>query len=1130
MFPNTPAGSFFRRNFQTAALISTILVLGASPLYGVEYFVAKGGRDDANGLTEGEAFATIQKGVSVLSPGDTLTIGPGEYAESVRRNDLGAVDKTTIIQARIPGTVLLRGDTPVGPFRKTEGYRRVYEADESRALRSVAEADSWTPLRMRPNLSELDITPGSWFHDAEKKKLYIVPTDSQGAEAHTYRGTVVAGDGLFLSGARNVVIRGLAATGFNDRDDVPPGQYRTNGMGHWTVWGIFLYNARNCVIEDCTAYLNGGGIGVNNTQSKDNRGGDNRIVRCTTYGNFSQPGGYQSSGIGVYNTNGDEIRDCLSYKNNAMGIRTYLQMIRPGRIIGSTAWNNLITGLPSDIHLKDQIGPNGELTSVETSVATAGLKAHNVERSVVPKKYAKDVLKPESVAFLPAGGSMERNEDFADATNLDFRLQADSTLRGAGPGGNDLGTTPFQGDVFYVRTDGSDEADGLSVKSAWKSLQRAFRDLKAGQTLYIEPGIYDEKLSVEVNGTKGAPIVVRGRGAGAVILNGAVAIKDASHLKFERLHFSKGVLLEKSEEVSLHNCQFLGGPVGLAAKDVQDLRVTHGLFSGFSEAAIALEGAKNSGLFLSGNLYDNKQGVAVSLGAEGAVAYSDYNAYRNAASAWRIAEAMQSLADWQKKQDQYSQEIIPELAITDGTARVQNALAFATAGPLGNPVGNFRDEPRQTETGISESPLVHSVSKTTANLEWKTTQPLICKIAWGETPQCANTATFESGIFGTYSLNGLKPGKTYYFRIKSIQIPPVFTEGEETEEVALDTPPVSFTTLAENAAPATYYVAPEGSNANSGKERGQAWQTITHAAGQVNVGDTVLIASGTYSERVIMRATGEADAPITFKALPGERVQMVGANKKLSNAIVATAKQYLRFDGFYFSDYSFSPSQGWLPGLASEFSLYKCKDIEISRCFSDGRGGVSARSINAFDVKDLLIKNLVSTNKMSGALYLNRCDNLRLENSVIARPLTASILIGNLPSQSASVRDSIFTDSLEKKAKINAQLFDFAKKTIHENNCYFLRYGTDVRQLSRGKKLADLTDSIRNPFIGDPQFAGVATLPPPPSPTASTFPADRLMDPRAKLDFDSFFATQPEVVERKIGLQPEAFRDYSFNH
>lgn len=37
-----------------------------------------------------------------------------------------------------------------------------------------------------------------------------------------------------------------------------------------------------------------------------------------------------------------------------------------------------------------------------------------------------------------------------------------------------------------------------------------------------------------------------------------------------------------------------------------------------------------------------------------------------------------------------------------------------------------------------------------------------------------------------------------------------------------------------------------------------------------------------------------------------------------------------------------------------------------------------------------------------------------------------------------------------------------------------------------------------------------------------------MMDATFKADFDSFFATNPELIQRGIGLQLEAFKDFHF--
>ena len=60
--------------------------------------------DANNGTQPGRTVLTIQKGVDALKPGDTLTIGPGEYFENVQRTDLGSLDVDTVIRAEVPGT------------------------------------------------------------------------------------------------------------------------------------------------------------------------------------------------------------------------------------------------------------------------------------------------------------------------------------------------------------------------------------------------------------------------------------------------------------------------------------------------------------------------------------------------------------------------------------------------------------------------------------------------------------------------------------------------------------------------------------------------------------------------------------------------------------------------------------------------------------------------------------------------------------------------------------------------------------------------------------------------------------------------------------------------------------------
>ena len=1112
----------------TFALAGVLLAWAISRAPATEYFVTKEGRDANAGTSHAVAFAAIQHGVNTLRPGDTLTIGPGEYHEAVKRVDLGSLERDTVIRAELAGTVTLRGDVPAPVFQPLAGHRFVFIADFPFAgeMSAVNELDTLTILKRMPNAAELEFVPGTFFHDARSGKLYVSTSDLRPASAHQYSVSVLPTHGLQLVRPRRVVIEGINTTGYSAMGLL---HYREETAGG--VWGMFLVNGKGCVIRDCRAYLNGWGIGIHSGAPGS---GDNVIERCVAWANKSPFANGDMGGITAFGARRDVIRDSTAYLNGMYGINIYGTGGAPpngndggndptnrSRLLNNLAWGN------ESADLKIKTGYE-YFHVAESCVSTGHWSMINITRGLIGREGSASTERPSDCISLSHEPGLDWQREFADPANHDYRLQGTSRFRGTGPGGSDRGPFPFATNVFYVRTEGDDQSDGLSVAKAWKTLSRAASRLRAGDTLYVEPGNYEGGFALRAQGA-GTPIHIRGRGTGAVVIGGAVSLQDCQQVSFERLHFRGSVSAVGGAGIGLHHCTFSAADTSVTASGVRGLNVSHGLFTGVRNAALSL--GEGTTVELSGNLFDNAHGVALRLASGAAVRYSDYNSYRNAHAAWEVSGQERSLSEVRPSHDQHSCELTPEVVVEAGVPLLKNAALFAAGGPLAKPFGPYRDQPRSPAFRLAAGPVVHSVSATTANLEWHTSLPATCHLAWGETPACEQSASFNVNCFGTYSLTGLKPGQRYYFRIKSIESPKDMLPPRDDKPIALDAEPLAFTTLKQNPAPATYYVATDGDDSRTGLGRANAWRTIRHAAAQVSPGDTVLIAGGKYSERIRVRATGEQGLPITFRSLPGERVDLDGQAMVLPNAFIIGGKRHLRFDGFYFAQFNLFPNEGWNLQTSGEFHLYRSKDIQITRCFSEGRGGYSAAPVTALFVEDLLIKNCVNTYKFGG-MYFWRCPNLVIQNTVFAEPMIMAFVHRNAKQQPALMENCIFTDMLEKKAKLNIGVLccDGERDAFqHRNNCYFLRdcIPLDQRALDGSRTASQLEQSILTPLFADPLFVGDPGVAGKPTDKAG-FSPDRMMEPGLKLDFDSFFATNPELLQRGIGLQREAFKDFHF--
>jgi len=1088
--------------------------------FAAEYFVGKKGLDTQTGLSREAAFLTIQKGLAALQSGDTLTIGRGEYFESLSRQDLGHLESETLIRAEIPGTVVLRGDVAAPEFKPLAGKERTYVADFQGPVQAVYEVDTRARLSDQATLAEVEFQAGSYFYDSEKGKLYVSSTDMLPADTHRYSIPVSGGHGLVLQNPKRVVIDGLAARGFEKATMQRPDT-------KFNTWAIALLNSEKCIVRRCTVFLNGGGV----LNSSGKAPGGNLIEHSVGYGNYS-PHNFESGSFVVVAVRNDTLSHCTSF-NSGVGVRIY-GGDGYGLIENSLGWGNEV-----DVGIK--VGKGSEICEVKDCVALEYLPNRGpTHHSIIGYKntYKPDEPAGKDTSIRLNSEKVNQDQEFADPLNFDFRLQSTSSLRGSAPDGSDRGPHPFQPHIFYVKPGGDDAADGLSLKTAWKTLPRATKSLKPGDTVYFEQGVYVGEAAITAGEPGAEPIFLRARGTGKVVFPGVFHIDKSAGLSFERLNFSGQVNVADSQAVSFHNCRFFSKATGLAARSVQGLKVTHCEFSGFTQAALLLEGPTEAEQ-LSSNIYDNARGEALHLRATGearpGVLYSDYNSYTDGAKAWLVGDTPTPLAGLRQEQDIYSREWQARSALRDGIPEMADVVELIDAGALGTRIGVHQD--LLSNAVRMTTPRVHSVSATTANIEWAVSRRVACDIAWGETPACENKATFRMSIyhddFRSYSLTGLKPDTTYYFRIS--QVKPLRPAGEALPLAVADPryEVISFRTAKSDQPPRVYYVAPDGQDSASGLERTLAWRSIAHAASRVLPGDTVMVAAGVYGEKVRVRATGEKDLPITFRSIPGEKVILDGCGRRIDTAFVINAKHHITVDGFYFRGFIMGGQGSMSPRV---INVIESNNITLRRCFCDGRGaGYSGGLLVATDSKDLLLSNSVMIRGSDG-LEASGCPGFRVENCVFICHMIEAMKLAT----PALLRSNIICDSSVYKAKDNIHFLSFGNQDdiVDKNNCYFLRTPEEERTFfwilnfrERGKLLGHTlmtlpdykkrvapTDSI----VADPQFAVFKRLDAAKNPP---FAIDRLVGNEVPLDFPDLFATNPEVVKRGMGLQPSAFAD-----
>jgi len=200
-----------------------------------------------------------------------------------------------------------------------------------------------------------------------------------------------------------------------------------------------------------------------------------------------------------------------------------------------------------------------------------------------------------------------------------------------------------------------------------------------------------------------------------------------------------------------------------------------------------------------------------------------------------------------------------------------------------------------------------SIKDTSAVIVWTTSVPATSRVEYGQDATYGNASTVDTNarLHHRVVLDGLTSGATYHYRALS----------DDVYDSAHASSDLTFTTLtaaevesaiksarADGALPGTYYVKPDGDDANDGLTTATAWRHIAHAVQQSDAGDTVYVLPGTYTdEHVEFPRNGVDIAPIRLLAF-SDKPTLDGVDKT-GAAIKMKSKSHIEIAGLRIINY-----------------------------------------------------------------------------------------------------------------------------------------------------------------------------------------------------------------------------------
>ena len=952
------------------AILITIIFI-STRTYAEIYYVSKNGNDGNTGIMREQAFKTINRGVRGLKPGDTLIIGPGIYAEQVKLERKGTPDLPITIRSQFPRRAQLIGSTRLTAWAQADGLRYTFKTQLERETSLVYEKDSGVEYSEVAGVDMVENLPGTFFYDPVTKLLYVHPSDDSNMDHHVVDASLL--DYGFTSSGEKVTIDhtqrsvGIIIDGFV--------------ISGYSKGAISIQNADFCEVRNCVVHHNRSGIFFHGAFRSS-------IMNCEAYHNadrFNQ----EMGNIGIMGLSAESmLENNIVHDTRQYGLRFY------GGFYGNTMRNNLAYRCAHGIQVKGNLYDLGSAQkNFRFVIGKSGIKKKPMEFegnvghdctgwSLIP--FVSVARRNTGIRALPGKGPSELNlfiqddqwvnAQFVDPAWHDFRLQYNSPYRSSGREMVSVGAFQYRDEVFFISPTGNDSAAGTSIQTAWKNLGRSCARLKAGQTLYVLPGIYPDTIELKGLRSKNLPTIIRAHGKGVVVIDGGakrdygISLKDCDNIVVEgfRVRGSAiaGIKINTSTNIILReNYIYDNLQEGVFVGEGTDgVRVSNNVICYNGGSGVMVIPSRINGEIVSNIIRDNALQLAFSSEPKYTI-FCDYNNLGGVGKIARIgSKQFHSLQLWRSDggTDEHSNSVDPQFS----NEKERDFLLLAESKYRGL---GFMDTDIGPGEVIKKARILKFIdvrvvgtSATIADIAWKTNgRPATLLIAYGtRANKLDNLVVLDTGHFyrteHKYTITGLQPQTQYFFKVGDRRIlegdtpfhhfnyswPELGMKGEQNryerlkKEDTFDTFMYDFVTpRSTGISGRIYHVSIAGDDANDGNMQ-RPFRSIWRACKIVQPGDRVVIHEGVYYESINPLRSGLKENPIIFEAAKGEQVVISGKRLLIPTGADLTNRNNIIIRGFFFRE----QSQTFLNNTSgAQVYVANASNITIERCVFDGR-------------------------------------------------------------------------------------------------------------------------------------------------------------------------------------------------